>query len=197
MSFLRPFGREDVSYINPEQWTSWVTGSKTRKAILLVIADVVKRVYFSSDHPENTCVRMSRGDKYAHIWNGREWKERQVRDVVMGMAYLAYGLLRDHFDGIPPPTRPPPPFPVTATTARSRSSSVESIEVAIVTLNPSSEAGKETFAIVTEPDEILTEENRWPPKVATVWNGFIDKVEDYNRATIEDLFNTVMGVIPV
>lgn len=113
-SVIRALGKEELSHIPLSQWTAWVKGVKSRKGILALVGTVVNRIYFDPERMCNQCVRIlkpvgdAQPEKFSQVWNGKEWKERPTREVVMGMAYLAYTLLRDHFDGVPPPGTAPP-----------------------------------------------------------------------------------------
>jgi len=165
---IHAFGKENVSFIPLSTWTEWVGSVKTRKDILSLISNLVKMIYFNPQHPENKCIRINKPssqafpEMFSMIWTGREWKEKKTYDIIIGMGYYAYTLLRDRFDGIPPP------IPVTVTGNRSRSSSIEDI-----------------------PEPV------WPAKVQTIWNTYIDKIENYHKTTTNELYNIVWEVIEI
>lgn len=169
-SVIRALGKEDLSHIPLSQWTTWVKGAKSRKGILALVGTVVIRIYFDPERLCNQCVRIWKpvGDahpqpeKFSQVWNGKEWKERPTREVVMGMAYLAYTLLRDHFDGVPPPGTTPADG------------------------EGDGGGGGDDF----------DQEEAWGARPSTLWNTFIDKVEDYHKTTTEDLFHAVWDAIP-
>ena len=93
---INAFGKENTDYINKDYIRNLIQNGPYGS-----IPKLVKQIYFNPHHRENHNIRIpNKRDKYAMVFDGKQWILRNKKNTINTMADNAYGMIAEHCSDI-------------------------------------------------------------------------------------------------